>query len=131
MRRYALLAAVALASPTLAAEGMWLPSQAPKLAAKLKAEGLELPAAALADLNRAPMSAIASLGGCSASFVSPQGLVVTNHHCIYGSIQVNSRPDRDLIKNGFLARTMAEELPATPSGDSKSKRSRARIFGLS
>ncbi len=115
MRRYALLAAVALASPTLAAEGMWLPSQAPKLAAQLKAEGLELPAAALADLNRAPMSAIASLGGCSASFVSPRGLVATNHHCIYGSIQVNSRPGRDLIKNGFLARTLAEELPATPS----------------
>jgi hypothetical protein len=105
-----LLAAV----PAGAVEGMWLPSQAPQLADRLKADGLELPAAALADLAAAPMSAIASLGGCSASFVSPQGLVATNHHCIAGSLQANSAPGRDLLTDGFLARTAAEELPAAP-----------------
>jgi len=60
------------------------------------------------------MNAIASLGGCSASFVSPQGLVVSNHHCVYGSIQYNAKPDRDLLTNGFLAATLGDELPAAP-----------------
>ncbi|MGQ5702114.1 S46 family peptidase [Sandaracinobacteroides sp. A072] len=109
---FALAALPAL--PAVAAEGMWLPSQAPLLAERLKADGLEIPAAALADLGAAPMNAIASLGGCSASFVSPEGLVATNHHCVYGSIQYNSSPERDLLTNGFLARTRAEELPAAP-----------------
>jgi len=114
MPRAALLAALLAATPALASEGMWMPSQAPALARQLKAAGLKLPPEKLANLKAAPMSAIASLGGCSASFVSPQGLVATNHHCAYGSIQFNSAPGRDLITDGFLARTMAEELPAAP-----------------
>jgi len=114
-----LLAGLALLSatasiPAIAAQGMWLPSQAPALATRLKAAGLELPAAALADMNAAPMNAIASLGGCSASFLSPEGLVATNHHCVYGSIQHNSSADRDLMAQGFLARTRDAELPAAP-----------------
>lgn len=91
-----------------------MPSQAPALAKQLKAAGLKLPPEKLADLSTAPMSAIASLGGCSASFVSPQGLVATNHHCAYGSIQFNSAPGRDLITDGFLAGDRAAELPAAP-----------------
>jgi len=100
--------------PALAAEGMWLPSQAPALAAQLKAAGLELPPEALANMNAAPMNAIASLGGCSASFLSPEGLVATNHHCVYGSIQYNSAPGKDLMTDGFLAKTRDAELPAAP-----------------
>src|SRR6185436_7544566 len=68
----------------------------------------------LADLTGDPMGAVVSLGGCTASFVSPEGLIVTNHHCAFGSIQHNSTSERDLITNGFLARTRAEELPAAP-----------------
>jgi len=60
------------------------------------------------------MNAIVSLGYCSASFVSPKGLVVTNHHCAYNAIQNNSTKDNNLIDKGFLAKTMAEELPAGP-----------------
>ncbi|MFA0373155.1 S46 family peptidase, partial [Vibrio sp. 10N.222.54.F6] len=60
------------------------------------------------------MNAVISLGGCTASFVSPKGLVVTNHHCAYGSIQYNSTPEKNLLKDGFLAKSFAEELPATP-----------------
>jgi hypothetical protein len=113
-----LLAATAPAAlsplPAHAEEGMWMPSQAPALARQLKAAGLKLAPEKLADLEAAPMSAIASLGGCSASFVSPEGLVATNHHCAYGSIQFNSAPGRDLITDGFLARDKAAELPAAP-----------------
>jgi hypothetical protein len=93
---------------------MWMPQQIPQLAGELQKLGVELDAQRLSDLTGDPMGAVVSLGGCTASFVSPDGLVVTNHHCAYGSIQHNSRPDRDLISNGFLARTRAEELPAAP-----------------
>lgn len=111
-----LLAAAALASATAAHadEGMWMPKQLPQIAKALKAGGLALDPAKLNDLTAFPMGAVVSLGGCTASFVSPQGLVVTNHHCAYGSIQYNSKPDRDLLKNGFYATTLADELPAAP-----------------
>ncbi len=98
-----------------AAEGMWLPSQAPALAEQLQQAGLEIPAEALANMNAAPMNAIASLGGCSAAFLSPKGLVATNHHCVYNSLQYNSAEGRDLLTDGFLAKSMAEELPAAPN----------------
>lgn len=95
-------------------EGMWMPSQLPQITKDLKAAGLALDPAKLTQLTQFPMGAIVSLGGCTASFVSPQGLVVTNHHCAYGSIQFNSNPQRDLLKNGFLAASFADELPAAP-----------------
>jgi hypothetical protein len=95
-------------------EGMWMPQQLPQIAKQLKADGLALDPAALTRLTDFPMGAIVSLGGCSASFVSPQGLVITNHHCVYNSVAVNSTPQRDLLTDGFLARTMADELPAAP-----------------
>ncbi len=97
-----------------AEEGMWLPSQLPELAEELQAAGLELDAEKLGDLSSYPLGAVVSLGGCTASFVSDQGLVVTNHHCAYGSIQHNSTAQNNILEQGFLARTLAEELPAAP-----------------
>ncbi|MGY6551430.1 MAG: S46 family peptidase [Erythrobacter sp.] len=98
----------------LAEEGMWLPSQTGALAQQLKDAGLELDPQTLGDLNRPPLTAIASLGGCSAAFLSPQGLVATNHHCVAGSLQYNSSPENDYLTNGFLAQNLGEELPAAP-----------------
>ena len=95
-------------------EGMWMPQQLPQVAKELKAAGLKLDPTTLTKLTEFPMGAIVSLGGCSASFVSPQGLVATNHHCVYNSVAVNSTKERDLLANGFLAKTFAEELPAAP-----------------
>ena len=110
-----LLAAAALAATAAHAdEGMWMPKQLPQIAKGLKAGGLAMDPAKLKELTDFPMGAVVSLGGCTASFVSPQGLAVTNHHCAYGSIQYNSKPDRDLLKNGFYAATLADELPAAP-----------------
>ena len=97
-----------------AEEGMWRPGQLPSLAEKLKALDPEVDAAALSDLTGHPMNAVIWLGGCTASFVSPQGLVITNHHCAYGSIQHNSTEENNLLENGFLAAGRAEELPAAP-----------------
>ncbi len=103
-----------LATQAQADEGMWLPRQTPQLAETLRAKGLQIDPTTLADLQKAPMNAIASLGGCSAAFLSPQGLVATNHHCVYGSIQYNSKPGQDYLTDGFLAAGLADELPAAP-----------------
>lgn len=113
---FSLLASLLLAPPvTQADEGQWQPYQLPELQKELKKLGIAIPAQQLADLGKHPMSAVVSLGGCSASFVSNAGLVVTNHHCAYGAVQRNSSASRNLISDGFLAKTKAEELPAGPS----------------
>lgn len=95
-------------------EGQWQPHQLTELQGPLTALGISLPAKQLADLESYPLNAMVSLGYCSASFVSPQGLVVTNHHCGYGAIQQNSSAKRNLIADGFLAKSLSEELPAGP-----------------
>ncbi len=104
----------ASASDTVSTEGMWMPRQLPEIGSKLKDLGLELDPKTMTDLTQFPMNAVVSLGGCSASFVSPKGLVATNHHCAYGSISYNSTEDNDLLANGFLAKTLEEEVPAAP-----------------
>ena len=111
-----LIAVLTLCATTSAygAEGMWMPQQIPLLAEQLKKAGMQMDPNRLADLTGDPMGAVVGLGGCSASFVSPEGLTVTNHHCAFGSLQFNSRPERDLITNGFLAKTRDEELQAAP-----------------
>ncbi len=107
---FALCLALAVAVPAFAEEGMWMPRQIPLLADRLTALGFAGDARAFADLTGFPMGAIVSLGGCSASFVSPDGLLVTNNHCVQSALQFNSKPDRNLMVDGYLARTRAEEL---------------------
>ena len=103
-----------LAAPSSAKEGMFTPDQLPAIAKDLRKTGLKLKPKNLTDLTAFPMGAVVSLGGCSASFVSPQGLAVTNHHCARGSVQFNSTEENNYLENGFLAKTMADELPAAP-----------------
>jgi hypothetical protein len=109
-----LLVLAILSTVAHADEGMWMPQQLPQVAQPLRAAGLRLQPAALTQLTTFPMGAIVSLGGCSASFVSPEGLIATNHHCVYNSVAVNSTKEHDYLAHGFLARTRAEELPAAP-----------------
>jgi hypothetical protein len=110
-----LLITILIGPALIAAEGMWMPQQLPQLGDELRRMGLQIDPNRFADLTGDPMGAVISLGGCTASFVSPQGLVVTNHHCAFSSIQYNSSAERDLITNGFLASSMGEELPAAPA----------------
>lgn len=109
-----LLAALCGASSSQANEGMWQPHQLAQIKQSLEQQGLELDPNSMKQLDQFPMNAIISLGGCTASFVSPKGLVVTNHHCAYGSIQYNSTEDNNLLANGFVAKEMQAELPAAP-----------------
>src|ERR687896_752421 len=60
-------------------------------------------------LDRVQASAVRLTGGCSASFVSPDGLVLTNYHCVMDCVQQLSTPQQDLAKNGFTATSRAEE----------------------
>ena len=118
MRKRTLTAALALTLAGGAAhadEGMWMPSQLPQLAAQMKAAGFKGDPAQLADVTKPPLSAVVSLGGCTASFVSPEGLVVTNHHCAMGAIQLNSTAEKNLIQDGFIAATRADEVSAGPA----------------
>jgi len=114
--RIALAAALVLASGfAFADEGQWQPYQMPSIADKLTQRGIDIPASQLADLGQYPMNAVVSLGYCTASFVSPQGLVVTNHHCAYRGIQYNSKKAHNYLENGFLANNQAQELSVGPS----------------
>lgn len=117
MFKYLVLPAVLLGAYPVAQadEGQWQPYQLPQLKSELKRIGITIPAEKLADLSKHPMSAMVSLGGCSASFVSPDGLIVTNHHCGYAAVQRNSTPEHNYIVNGFLAKTRPAELPGGPS----------------
>ncbi|BFT31317.1 S46 family peptidase [Alteromonas sp. D210916BOD_24] len=110
------LSAIMLSGATAAnaKEGMFTPEQLPAIAKDLSKTGLAIPADSIDDLTAFPMGAIVSLGGCSASFVSDEGLAVTNHHCARGSVQYNSTPEHNYLKDGFLAANQAQELPAAP-----------------
>jgi len=105
---------MALALDAKADEGMWLPSQLPGIAKNLKEAGFRGDPKDLADLTRAPLNAVVKVGGGTGAFVSAEGLVVTNHHVAFGVIQYNSKPERDLIANGYVAPDRAGELPANP-----------------
>ena len=96
-------------------EGMWEPYQMESLKKELRASGYKKNVSNVSNLFEHPMSAIVSLGGCSAAFVSDEGLIATNYHCIERSyLQFNSSPESDLFETGFVARKRTEEKRSAP-----------------
>ncbi|MCY1023189.1 S46 family peptidase [Pyxidicoccus sp. MSG2] len=105
MKRLFVIATLLGAAPALADEGMWTYNNFP--AAKVKEKfGFE---PTQQWLDKVRLSSARLAGGCSASFVSPDGLVMTNHHCARGCIEQLSTAKKDYIANGFYAKTQAEE----------------------
>ena len=101
----------AFAPPSPADEGMFPMSELGKL--DLKAKGIELTAEQLFNPKGLSLvDGVCRVNGCTGSFVSPLGLIITNHHCAYDAIQKASSTNRDLLANGFSAATLAEEIPA-------------------
>jgi len=97
--------------PVLADEGMWPISDIHKL--DLKAKGLKIdPKEIYNPHGLSLIDAIVKVGGCTGSFVSSEGLILTNHHCAYGAAQAASTRERDYIKDGFLARDRSQEIEA-------------------
>ena len=96
-------------------EGMWEPFELTKLQKELKQSGFLKDVSGLTDLFSHPMNAIVSLGGCSAAFVSPDGLIATNYHCIESSfLQFNSSKNENLFETGFVAKTKDAEKRSAP-----------------
>lgn len=95
-------------------EGMWLLPLIEKLnMGKMTELGLKLSAEEIYSLNQASLkdAIIIFGGGCTGEIVSSQGLILTNHHCGYGSIQAHSSVEHDYLRDGFWAMSKEEELP--------------------
>ena len=95
-------------------EGMWMLGNLNKQTrATLKEMGLQMPASKLYNPKRPSLKdAVVSFGGfCSGVVVSEDGLVFTNHHCGFSSIQQHSTVEHDYLKEGFVAHNQSEELP--------------------
>lgn len=100
---------------TKADEGMWMLNKlSPQTMKAMKSLGLKLNEKELYNPEGLSLKdAVVSFGGfCSGVVVSPDGLVFTNHHCGYANIQALATPDNDILKNGFVAQTLADEKPA-------------------
>jgi len=100
-----LLVCVALTQSVWADEGMWTFDNFPSKTVGAK-YGFT-PTQAWLDHVR--LSSLRIAGGCSASFISPQGLVMTNHHCVVDCVEQISTPKENFVDNGFVAKTPAEE----------------------
>ena len=117
MRRlsYLLLLSILFLGRAVADEGMWLPSLIHQLnISEMQQMGFRLNADDIYNINRASMKdAIVALdrGSCTAEVISPDGLLLTNHHCAYGEIQKHSSVDHDYLRDGFWAMTREQELP--------------------
>jgi len=100
-------------APPTETEGMWLPFMVEKLNyADMKALGFKLPADKVYN-EKAPSlkDAIVQLGGfCTAEMISPEGLMLTNHHCAYDAIATLSSVEDDYLTDGFWAANKGKEL---------------------
>ena len=108
------LAFFLLSSPFLRAdEGMWIPLLLKKYNIKdMQAKGFKLTAEDIYSINKASMKDAVMIfgGGCTAELISDKGLLITNHHCGFGSIQRHSSVEHDYLTNGFWAMNSSEEL---------------------
>ena len=107
-------AALLIATGAMADEGMWLLPLIQKLnAGAIKDLGCRLTPEQIYSVNHSSLKdAIVSLGGCTAEMISDQGLMVTNHHCGYGTIQRLSSDEHNYLEDGYWAMTRDQELPA-------------------
>ncbi|MDX5422602.1 MAG: S46 family peptidase [Hymenobacteraceae bacterium] len=115
-RILSLLLLVSLSTPfaVKADEGMWLPMLIKRLNyTDMQKQGLQLTAEEIYSVNNSSLKdAIVQFGGfCTGEFISPEGLLLTNHHCGYGQIQSHSTPEHDYLTNGFWATSRDQELP--------------------
>ena len=94
-------------------EGMWLPSLISQRIADMQEKGFKLDAEDIYSINQASLKdAVVLFGrGCTGELISPEGLLLTNHHCGYSQIQKHSSVEHDYLKDGFWAMSREEELP--------------------
>ncbi|MFO7722107.1 MAG: S46 family peptidase [Bacteroidales bacterium] len=111
---FVLIVFLGLFSPVRSDEGMWLPMLINRLNyTDMQKMGLKLTAEEIWSVNNSSLKdAIVIYGrGCTGEIISPEGLLLTNHHCGYGVIQSHSTTTSDYLKDGFWAMNKGEELP--------------------
>lgn len=97
--------------PAYAEEGMYPVSAIGRL--DLRAKGLQLTGDQIFNPEATCLvDGICRVNGCTGSFVSPNGLIITNHHCAYRAIQSASTSENDWLKDGFFSNSIQEEIPA-------------------
>ncbi len=106
MRNWVVLAVLLAPGAARAEEGMWTFDDFPSEKVE-DAYGFAPGQRWLSDVRQ---SSLRLANGCSSSFVSKRGLVMTNHHCVVRCVQQLSSPDRDLVESGFVAREATDEL---------------------
>ena len=101
------------ASQLRADEGMWLPSEILKKIKDIQSQGFKLSAEDIYSVNKSSLkdAVVRFGGGCTGELISPEGLLITNHHCGFGQIQSHSSVEHDYLRDGFWAMSRAEELP--------------------
>lgn len=98
-------------SATMPEEGMFPLSEIHKV--DLKKAGLKIDQKEVYNPQGLSLiDALVNVGGCTGSFLSDAGLIITNHHCAFESVQLASTPENDYLTNGFVAKTMEQEIPA-------------------
>ena len=105
------LACITLTTAT-ADEGMWLPNRIKERIKEMRKMGFKLKADDIYSDNKASLkdAVVQFGGGCTGEFISSEGLLLTNHHCGYGSIQMLSSVEHDYLTDGYWAKSRAEEL---------------------
>lgn len=96
-------------------EGQWKPAQVAEIHPRAKQAGLELGPEALWTGGEHPgglMRAAVKIGGCTGAFISAEGLISTNYHCAYRTLQANSSDEHNYLEDGFIAQTRGDELEA-------------------
>ena len=115
MKRAILFLAIMMAAISVKAdEGMWmLPTLKKMNQADMKKLGLKIKATDIYDENKASIkdAVVHFGGGCTAEIISEKGLLVTNHHCGYSSIQGLSTPEHNYLEDGYWAMSLEEEIP--------------------
>ncbi len=102
-------------APVKADEGMWLLQlmQEQNLSDRMKAQGLSMDVADIYNPGKLTLKDAVGIfgGGCTGEIISADGLILTNHHCGYSSIQMHSSVEHDYLTDGFWAKNRSEELP--------------------
>ncbi|MBC7485929.1 MAG: S46 family peptidase [Cytophagaceae bacterium] len=113
MKKLILFLSILTITRTFADEGMWLPHLISKNMEELHKLGCELTAEDIYSINHSSLKdAVVNFGNfCTGEIISSDGLLLTNHHCGFSSVQSHSSVEKDYISNGFWAMNKSEELP--------------------
>src|ERR1044072_5645518 len=113
IKKSILVSSLFIFTGTHAKEGLWVPATLKDRENDLKVNGLQIPIEKLYNTDGTGLNnAVVLFGsGCTAEVISPKGLLLTNHHCGYGTVQGLSSMKNDYFANGFWAKNLSQEIP--------------------